>query len=109
MTHPKLLGLSLITAFCMLPMQVALGQFAGGSGTAGDPYQIATAAQLSMADDALTYYNSHFILISDIDCSTDPCYPLWPRPNQGTRKDGIGIFGGAQGFGAPLMGRTSPS
>ena len=106
MTGMKTLWLSIFAAVCMLPMQVALGQFAGGAGTAGDPYQIATAAQLSMADDALAYYNSHFILISDIDCSTDPCYPLWPRPNQGTRKDGIGIFGGAQGFGGTFDGQN---
>lgn len=45
---------------------VTLVQFAGGSGTAGDPYQIATAGQL---DCVRVLLDSHFILTADIDLS----------------------------------------
>jgi len=106
MDKRKIIGVLMLALVCMLPVQVAFGAFSGaGAGTVGDPYQITTAAQLSEADDELGFYNSHFILVNDIDCSGDPAYPLWPRPNQGTRKDGIPIFGGAQGFGGTFDGQ----
>ena len=42
------------------------GDFAGGSGTAADPYQIATADQLN---NVRNYLDKHFILVNDIDLS----------------------------------------
>ena len=41
-------------------------QFAGGSGTSGDPYQIATALQL---DSVRNHLSSHYILTANIDLS----------------------------------------
>ncbi|MEQ8526059.1 T9SS type A sorting domain-containing protein [Gracilimonas sp.] len=45
----------------------AFGQFAGGSGTEEDPYQISTVEQLQSIRD---YTNKHFIQINDLDAST---------------------------------------
>ncbi len=39
-------------------------KFAGGSGTIGDPYKIATGAQMSLMRG---YTSSHFVLVNDID------------------------------------------
>jgi hypothetical protein len=43
-------------------------QFAGGSGTAEDPYQIETIQQLQKIGES-TYRSSHFIQVADIDAS----------------------------------------
>jgi hypothetical protein len=49
---------------------VQLGlDFAGGSGTREDPYQVATAEQLNAVRD---YLAAHFIQIADIDLDQDP-------------------------------------
>ena len=47
----------------------ASAQFAGGTGTTGDPYQISTAVQL---DSVRNYLDQHFILNSDIDLNVSP-------------------------------------
>jgi hypothetical protein len=47
-----------------LPAQAKYG---GGSGTAADPYQIATAADLIALGDTPTDYGKHFILTADIN------------------------------------------
>ena len=91
---------------CILPLQMVFGQNWAGSGTVGDPYQVSNAVDLAQCDDALAYYTSHFILVNDIDCSTDPGHPLWPRANQDpNRADGIPQFGGNQSFGATFDGQ----
>lgn len=57
--------LIILLTFLALPVSV-FAQFAGGTGSGGDPYQISNCTQLqSMAD----YKSSSFILIQDIDCS----------------------------------------
>jgi hypothetical protein len=49
---------------------VQLGaDFAGGSGTREDPYQVATAEQLNVVRD---YLSAHFIQVEDIDLDQDP-------------------------------------
>ena len=55
----------LLGAIFVLPNQ-AFAAFAGGTGTVGSPYQIATCVQLQEAGSFIT---SNFILNSDIDCS----------------------------------------
>lgn len=56
------------------PVKVAYyGQFAGGSGTAQDPYRIATAAHL---DKVRHYLSAHFIMISDIDLGGTNWLPI---------------------------------
>ncbi len=59
---------------CLLAaVSVANAQYAGGSGTAEDPHQIATAADLIALGETPDDYNKHFILTADIDL--DPNLP----------------------------------
>jgi hypothetical protein len=48
-------------------------KYSGGSGTANDPYQIATAADLLTLGGDVNDYNKCFIMTADIDL--DPCLP----------------------------------
>jgi hypothetical protein len=48
-------------------------QYSGGSGTADDPYQIATAAELIALSETPEDYDKHFVLTADIDL--DPNRP----------------------------------
>jgi hypothetical protein len=52
---------------------VAQRKYGSGSGTAEDPYQIATAADLILLGDSPDDYDKHFILTADIDL--DPNLP----------------------------------
>lgn len=52
----------------LLASSLATAQFAGGSGTEEDPYQIETIEQLQAINDSL-YLDKHFIQISDVDAS----------------------------------------
>jgi hypothetical protein len=45
----------------------AEAKYGGGSGTADDPYQIATAAHLIALGETPEDYDKHFILTGDID------------------------------------------
>jgi hypothetical protein len=47
----------------------AQARYSGGSGTADDPYQIATAADLITLGETPTDYAKHFVLAADIDLS----------------------------------------
>jgi hypothetical protein len=66
----RTLLLTLTTGLFVLP---AHAKYSGGSGTAQDPYQIATAADLIALGEAPTDYDQHFILTADIDL--DPKLP----------------------------------
>ncbi len=56
---------TLFTGVCMLFYAQASAQtFAGGDGTAGNPYQIGTAAQLASIRH---FMDKHFVLTADID------------------------------------------
>ena len=48
-------------------VSTATAKYSGGSGTAQDPYQIATAADLILLGETPTDYDKHFILTADID------------------------------------------
>jgi hypothetical protein len=52
---------------------VAQRKYAGGSGTADDPYQIATAEDLMLLGETPEDYDKHFIMTDDIDL--DPNLP----------------------------------
>jgi len=64
-----------------IPLLITIGllsfpahaQYSGGSGTADDPYQIATAEDLMLLGDSPEDYDKHFILTADIDL--DPILP----------------------------------
>ena len=70
----------------------AQAQFAGGSGTAEDPYQVQTLQQLQLIADSV-YLNSHFIQVADIDASETELWndgrgfrPIgWPEAPNGGR------------------------
>ena len=58
-----LLTLAMIFSLCSVPAYAETSDFAGGSGTAGDPYLISTADQLkAMSDKEAAYY----LLINDL-------------------------------------------
>jgi hypothetical protein len=57
-----------LIAICLLSVPV-YAQYSGGSGTADDPYQIATAADLIALGETPDDYDKHFKLMADIDLS----------------------------------------
>ena len=71
--------------------------FAGGDGSSGNPYQIATPAQLNDIRNYLgpSIGDNHFILINDIDLSYAPWTPI---PGDYTN-DSITFFGTLDGNG----------
>jgi len=74
MTVKKSLRTFLAASICLLAATpVAHAQYSGGSGTADDPYQIATAADLIALGETPDDYDKHFILTADIDL--DPNLP----------------------------------
>ena len=54
-------------------VSIARAKYSGGSGTAQDPYQIATAAHRIALGETTKNYDKHFILTADIDL--DPSLP----------------------------------
>lgn len=62
----SLIALAVLLALVLLTSASAETTFEGGSGTAEDPWQIATAEQLNRVREDLT---AHYILIADIDLS----------------------------------------
>jgi hypothetical protein len=69
----KTLCALLLMSLFVLP---AAARYSGGSGTAQDPYQIATAADLILLGGSPADYGKHFLLTADIDLD----------PNLGGRK-----------------------
>jgi len=69
---PLTISLLILLDVCLLG-QVAQAKYGGGGGTADDPYQIATAADLLLLGDSPEDYDKHFILTADIDL--DPNLP----------------------------------
>ncbi len=61
----------LLIAVCLIGIPTQ-AKYAGGSGTAEDPYQIATAADLLLLGDSPLDYDKHFILTGDIDLFVRP-------------------------------------
>ncbi len=59
--------LGLVGIVVALLAGMSLGQYSGGAGTEGDPYQIATAADLIALGENTGDYDKHFIMTSDID------------------------------------------
>jgi len=60
----RTLLLTLTTCLFVLPAQA---KYSGGGGTAQDPYQIATAADLIALGETPADYDKHFVLTADID------------------------------------------
>jgi hypothetical protein len=71
--HSQILWkISVLIEACLFAFP-ACGQYSGGSGTAQDPYQIATAADLIDLGETPRDYDGHFKLVADIDL--DPKLP----------------------------------
>ncbi len=64
----------LILTILLLSLLPLCAQFAGGSGTSNDPWQISTPQQLDLVRNYLgsSHASKHFILINDIDLNTAP-------------------------------------
>jgi hypothetical protein len=75
---------------------VRAGNFAGGTGTATDPYQVATAEQLTFLTATMSQLHNHFLLVNDIDL--DPNLP------GGHVFDGAVIASGAHPYVNPFAG-----
>lgn len=69
--------LTIAMAMTLLPITALAAasstQFAGGDGTAQNPYQVATVEQLNAVRDELS---AHYVLVSDIDLSGDTWIPI---------------------------------
>jgi len=77
-------------------------KYSGGSGTAGDPYQISTAVNLLALAAEVNDYNKCFILTADIDLgSLDPCTTALIAPDTVNSNDAFdgtaftGVFDGS--------------
>ncbi len=72
-THSPIVRIvPLLLAVCLFSLP-AQARYSGGSGTADDPYEIATAADLITFGGTPADYDKHFILTADIDL--DPKLP----------------------------------
>jgi hypothetical protein len=97
-----------------------LPTFAGGTGTASDPFLIATAEQLNSIADHPLLMDSHFALVEDIALGGEPFWPIGSRlfPFTGTfdgrgrtiagltihrdAGDNVGMFGVVDGYSAQI-------
>ncbi|MCU0918472.1 MAG: hypothetical protein MUC88_28510, partial [Planctomycetes bacterium] len=70
---PRLGRIVAVGLFLLAIVPTAHAKYSGGSGTAQDPYQIATAADLIALGETPTDYEKHFLLTADIDL--DPKLP----------------------------------
>jgi hypothetical protein len=66
----RTLVLGVITCLFVPPVQA---KYSGGTGTADDPYQIATAADLILLGESPPDYDKHFVVTADLDL--DPSLP----------------------------------
>ena len=99
----------------------ALPTFAGGSGTAGDPYLIGTESQLNSIGHNPRLMDKHFELISDLDMQGLKCYMIANGPyafsgtfdgadhtisnivlDPGFRMPPFGLIGRIKGVGASI-------
>jgi hypothetical protein len=71
-SSPILRTIPFLIAVCFLSLP-AYAKYSGGSGTAQDPYQIATAADLILLGESPADYDKHFLLTADINL--DPNLP----------------------------------
>ncbi len=78
----------------VMPISVA-AQFAGGDGSSGNPYQIATCSQLQSISTSLS---SSYLLTNNIDCTGSSAF------NSGASFDPIGEFSGSP-FSGTLDGQ----
>jgi hypothetical protein len=66
-------GIVEIALLILTIVSTAMAKYSGGSGTARDPYQIATAADLILLGESAADYGKHFVMTADVDL--DPKLP----------------------------------
>ena len=101
LTHSQVLRtVPFLIAVCLLAVP-AQAKYSGGGGTAQDPYQIATAADLIALGETPGDYDKHFLLTADIDL--DPKLPgrkvfdkavIAPAPSYAGGTPFAGVFDG---------------
>ncbi len=93
----KHLTVFLIVVVVFIGCNSLYGQFSGGSGTEADPYQIATAADLTTLGQNTEDYDKHFIMTADIDLAGKGDYPDGSFSHPLIADDSIfyGVFDGA--------------
>ncbi len=86
-------------------------EFAGGSGTEGDPYQITDAAQLALLqsllaqDDLGDYWKAYYVLTADIDLNDTTDYANWSTTGPEYQWQPMGEFRGVfDGAGYTIRG-----
>jgi hypothetical protein len=73
-TNAKYLSIVILVIEALwCPLFAQTGKFAGGTGTADDPFRIATAQQLTSVNSGSTMPDMHFVLLNDLDL--DPNLP----------------------------------
>ena len=93
--------------FCLLFLSFLLiapaqAQYAGGSGTASDPYQIASAEDLIDLSHKKGHWDKHFIQTANIIFDPDPAQVDWDNDGQ---PDGSGTSGFKPMYHLGSMGR----
>ena len=95
------IGFIAVLAVVMILSMDSSAEFEGGTGTAGDPYQIANVEQLQ---DMKLYLDAHYILVDDIDASGTVNW------NEGAGFEAVGtpynngFIGGFDGNGYTITG-----
>jgi hypothetical protein len=88
------LTILLVAAFCTLMPGLSWSQkYSGGSGTSGDPYQIATKADLKQLSDSAGDWGNYFIQTADISFSASDFQLGGDFYNSGTGFNSIGNSG----------------
>lgn len=96
----KNLHIAFLSCVMLLPFSLS-AQFSGGSGTSGDPYQVATAQQLDAVRENLT---AHYIQIADIDLGGDDPEGAFYNAGEGWRPiSGFNGFSGVYDGGGHVI------
>jgi len=66
----------LVIIFIISISYTTFAQYNGGDGSIGNPYQIATPAQLKTLMTTTADWNSHFVLTADLDMYGETCSPI---------------------------------
>lgn len=107
----RALLLTLSVSLLVLPVHA---KYSGGSGTAQDPYQLATAADLLAFGDTPEDYDKHFLLIADINLAPERSggqsfarAVVAANTGEGSRFEGVSFTGCLDGNGHVIAHLTS--
>ncbi|MBN1819049.1 MAG: hypothetical protein JW828_16945 [Sedimentisphaerales bacterium] len=100
MCHKEMFFFGIVLILMFTPVVALAGAYSGGSGTAGDPYQVATAEDWLEIIDTSTDWDKYFVLTNDIDFEGITLTPIAPDmdPNK-PNCQGIPFSGTFEGNG----------